>query len=193
MRVAHIKVWVGLNGKRGVRVVAGSGEGVDASSREARAAFEEGGRTMNDLAERIRLGERESPTSSPARIHMHVPVASDGQTLGVAKTVLLRTPGGYVVAVIPVESTIDIENVQGLLGECPVCEANDEERSVLFPELVGTEVPSFGSQHGVRTLVDIHLASNPIVELTDNQGKPFAMLFEDFDLFENPIRGLISR
>ncbi|MFO0948200.1 MAG: YbaK/EbsC family protein [Planctomycetota bacterium] len=148
---------------------------------------------MNELAERVRTGEKESPASSPARIHMNVPVAGDGQTHGIAKTVLLRTPGGYVIAVIPMESTIDIANVEGVLGECPVCEASDEERSVLFPELVGVEVPAFGSQYGVRTLVDIHLAANPIVEITDNQGKPFAMLFEDFDLFENPIRGLISR
>lgn len=119
---------------------------------------------------------------------LHVPRSQ------VAKTVLLRSDDGYVIAIVPSTRHVDCEAVRALLGARNVELATESDAAVLFPDFELGVVPPFGSQYGLRTVVDVRLAA---CELVVFEGGPHTdsvcMAFQDFDLIEMPIAGIISK
>ena len=78
----------------------------------------------------------------------------------VAKTVLLRTSHGHVLAVLPATHAVDLEQLRRDLGEERVELAPEEEMDRLFPDCERGAIPPFGSVYHLPTLVDESLAED---------------------------------
>jgi Ala-tRNA(Pro) deacylase len=78
---------------------------------------------------------------------LHVP----GKLL--AKSVLLRGPGGYLLAVVPATHRVDLGAVSALVGG-PVCLAQAGEIAEVFRDCEWGALTPFGSLYGVPTLLD---------------------------------------
>jgi Ala-tRNA(Pro) deacylase len=77
----------------------------------------------------------------------HVPGGS------LAKGVVLRWNGSYLLAVVPASSHVNLDNVRKLVGE-NVELATEAEASMLFPDCETGAVPIFGAPYRVACLVD---------------------------------------
>jgi len=95
---------------------------------------------------------RHGKTSSSAMTALasHVP----GNEL--AKGVVLRWNGGYLLAVVPATSHVDLDSVRRLVGE-QVELASEDEASTLFPDCDTGAVPIFGAPYRVACVVDERL------------------------------------
>ena len=80
----------------------------------------------------------------------HVPGGS------LAKGVVLRWDGGYVLVVVPASRHVDLDKVGEILGE-RVELATEEEASALFPDCDEGAVPIFGEPYRVACVVDDRL------------------------------------
>ena len=72
----------------------------------------------------------------------------------VAKTVLLRIGEAHVVAVVPATHVIELPKVKQAIGASSASLAREEECGEHFPDCELGAMPPFGSQYGMRTLVD---------------------------------------
>lgn len=112
----------------------------------------------------------------------------------VAKTVLVRTADGFVIAIVPSMLQVDLDQLGSLLGATLVQLANEEEMMRLFPDVECGVVPPFGDGYGLRTVVDIHLMSGDFVVFEgQNHREAIQMSIEDFMGMEQPIVGRIAR
>lgn len=111
----------------------------------------------------------------------------------VAKSVLLRTELGYVVAVVPADHCVDLERVRHCLGDEWVEIASEPEMRQLFPDCEVGAMPPFGSVYHLRTLVDDALAlDEEIVFEGQNHAEAIRMTYRDYEELEHPIRGQFS-
>jgi Ala-tRNA(Pro) deacylase len=113
----------------------------------------------------------------------------------VAKTVLLRADGDtYVVAVLPANRTIDFERASLLLGDSKVELATEVEISQHCPDCEFGALPPFGSQYGMKTLVDESLAEDEKIVFEGNtHHEAFRLSFVDFQRIEEPLLGSFTR
>jgi Ala-tRNA(Pro) deacylase len=77
----------------------------------------------------------------------HVPGAS------LAKGVVLKWDGSYLLAVVPATQHVDLEKVGKIVGE-QVQLATEEEASALFPDCDTGAVPIFGAPYRVACVID---------------------------------------
>src|SRR3954464_6233147 len=70
----------------------------------------------------------------------------------VAKTVLLRTDQGYLLAVLPATHQIDLPRLRQELSAGRVELASEEEMDQLFPDCERGAIPPFGSMYNLPTL-----------------------------------------
>lgn len=70
-----------------------------------------------------------------------------------AKGVVLRWNGSYLLAVVPASSHVNLDSVRKLVGE-NVELATEEEASMLFPDCETGAVPIFGAPYRIACLVD---------------------------------------
>ena len=80
----------------------------------------------------------------------HVPGGS------LAKGVVLKWDGSYLLAVVPASRHVDLDEIGRIIGE-PVELASENEASSLFPDCDTGAVPIFGSPYRVACLVDERL------------------------------------
>ena len=80
----------------------------------------------------------------------HVPGGS------LAKGVVLKWDGSYLLAVLPASRHVDLDKVGSLIGE-PVELATEDEASALFPDCDTGAVPIFGAPYRVACVVDERL------------------------------------
>ena len=106
-----------------------------------------------------------------------------------AQTELLRTSDGFVVVVLPATHQIDRDSLQLLLGVRLTGPASQEELADVFPGLTPNEIPPFGGEYGIRTVVDVHLARFPSVIFRNGRRGAVRMDYEDFVWLESPITG----
>ncbi len=130
------------------------------------------------------LHHRPSYTAkSMARI-LHVP----GQN--VAKTVLLRVDGKYVIVVLPATQWVDLQRVREILRADKVELATEKEISELFPDCEGGVVPTFGSLYHLPTLVDKAICEDEEIFFeSQNHHEAIRMKFRDYQDFEHPRLG----
>lgn len=129
----------------------------------------------------------ETMTASRLAEALHVPGDQ------VAKTVLLRANGGYVIAVVPSTRYVDCEKVSGLLGTMRVMLATEADAAMLFPDVELGVVPPFGSQYGLRTIVDVHLAAcETIVFEGPTHHQAIKMSYSDYQMLESPLEAMIA-
>ena len=95
---------------------------------------------------------RHSKTGSSAMTAeaSHVP----GNAL--AKGVVLKWDGSYLLAVLPASRHVDLDKVRELVGEKVVL-ATEDEASSLFPDCDTGAVPIFGEPYRVACVVDERL------------------------------------
>lgn len=108
----------------------------------------------------------------------------------VAKTVLLRADHGfaYVVAVLPADKTIDFEKVSAALGGSNIELATELEIKDRCPDCEIGVLPPFGSQYGMRTLVETSLAQDEFITFEANSHhEAIRMRYEDFHDIEEPL------
>jgi Ala-tRNA(Pro) deacylase len=112
---------------------------------------------------------------------LHVP----GQN--VAKCVLLRDGAGdYVVAVLSANHTIDFELTSQVV-DGRVSLAHEDEISRRFPDCDYGILMPFGSQYGLRTIVDSELAAaEEIVFEGNTYREAIRMRFDEFRRIERP-------
>ena len=112
----------------------------------------------------------------------------------VAKTVLLRVDGAYVIAVLQATHQIDFDKLRAVLGADDVVMVHEEEFAELFPDCEVGPPPPFGSLYKMRTVVDDSLAQDRwIVFKGATNEEAIQMYYDDYAQFEQPIVAAYSR
>ncbi len=135
-----------------------------------------------------RLPHRTAYTANRIAQLLHVP----GKEM--AKTVLVRTDHGYVLAVLPATHNVDLEELGREIGE-PECNlATEQEMDIVFPDCARGAIPPFGSPYRVRTVVDETLTADKcIVFEGQNHEEAIRMAFRDYATVEHPRIGHFAR
>jgi Ala-tRNA(Pro) deacylase len=108
----------------------------------------------------------------------------------VAKTVLLRADGGekFVVAVLPANKRIDLDQASKLLGGRKLELATESEVGKHCPDCEFGALPPFGSRYGMETIVDSNLAEDEeIVFESNTHEEAIRMRFDEFRQLEQPL------
>jgi Ala-tRNA(Pro) deacylase len=120
--------------------------------------------------------------------HMAHAVHVQGQK--VAKTVLLRANHGYryVAAVVPATRRIDFEVASASFGHSELSLASEAEVSEVCSDCEAGIMLPFGSQYGVKTLVDSSLEGEEDIVFEGNRHQEsIRMKFADFCRLESPL------
>jgi Ala-tRNA(Pro) deacylase len=105
----------------------------------------------------------------------------------VAKTVLLRVDGKYMLAVLPAPKMVDLEQTCRALHAQRAELVSEEEFKRIFPDCEIGAIPPFGSQYDLPTLVDEALAQDEMIVFTGNtHDEAFRIKFTDYQRLENP-------
>jgi Ala-tRNA(Pro) deacylase len=105
----------------------------------------------------------------------------------VAKSVLLRSPPNFLLAVLPASYRIDLPKLRKQLGVRNLELANETEVSERFPEYEVGALPPFGSQFGVPSVVDRSLTDKEeIVFDAGSHTQAVRMPYADFERLEQP-------
>ncbi|QDU59627.1 Proline--tRNA ligase [Planctomycetes bacterium Pan216] len=105
----------------------------------------------------------------------------------IAKTVLLRVDGVYVVAILRATHYVDLEEVRIAMAARDVHLATEAEFHKLFPDCEFGAVPPFGSLYGLHTLVDEALAFDKDLYFEGNRhDEAIHMYYADFARLEAP-------
>jgi Ala-tRNA(Pro) deacylase len=108
----------------------------------------------------------------------------------VAKSVLLRCDGEYVLALLPATHTVDLHGVQEMLGCDHVALATEGECGSHFSDCELGALPPFGSEYGMRTIMDRSLlADDEIVFEGNTHREAIRMQTGDFRRLEQPTVG----
>lgn len=108
----------------------------------------------------------------------------------VAKTVLLRADHGflYIVAVLPATKTVDFDKVSAAFGGAQIDLATELEIKERCPDCEIGALPPFGSEYGMKTLVERSLTNDEeIVFEGNNHHEAIRMRYEDFQRIEEPL------
>jgi Ala-tRNA(Pro) deacylase len=139
---------------------------------------------MNRHVSFERLHHRPQYTANRVAQALHVP----GREM--AKTVILRTSDGYMMAVLPATHRVNLERMREELGERDLDFASEAEMDRLFPDCERGAMPPFGSLYNLPTMVDETLAEDDdIVFEAQNHEEAFRMKFRDYEEVEQPRHG----
>ncbi len=146
----------------------------------------------------MRLDEFLTKHQVPFRRMKHMPVYTANRIAQVlhipgnemAKSVLVRTQHGYVLAVVPATHCVDLERLRQSLGESEIELASEDEIEQLFPDCERGAIPPFGSLYHLMTMVDQSLAKDKEIffEGQDHE-EALCMTFDDFATIEHPRMG----
>jgi Ala-tRNA(Pro) deacylase len=111
----------------------------------------------------------------------------------VAKTVLVRGPEGYILAVLPATHQLDTEALEKALGG-PVQIAKDEEIASVFRDCEWGVVEPFGKLYGgLPTIIDDSLTPDTwVIFEAHTHAEAIKMRCADFERLEQPRRLPIS-
>ncbi len=80
-----------------------------------------------------------------------------------AKTVLVHTPYGYAMAVLPADCKVDLDEFAGATSSHPVRLATEEEVRERFPDSEVGAFPPFGPLFGLPVYMDTRLADETFI------------------------------
>lgn len=105
----------------------------------------------------------------------------------VAKTVLLKTGNGPLLAVLPATHHIDLEQLREDLGDPQIALAGEEDMDRLFPDCERGALPPFGSLYQLPTLMDDSLddGESIVFEGPDHE-QAIRMSLQDYEALEHP-------
>jgi Ala-tRNA(Pro) deacylase len=87
-----------------------------------------------------------------------------------AKVLIVKERDGFVMAVLPAATQVDLDRLKGLIGHGDVRLATIEEIRAVAPDCMPGAIPPFGELYGLRTFVDQQLLTMP--EVTAPAGDP---------------------
>ena len=112
----------------------------------------------------------------------------------VAKPVILKADGNYVMAVIPATYRIDLNKAREAFHVRALELAPEMDFGRLFPDCERGARPPFGSQYGMPTVVDEALTRDEQIVFEGNSHREaYRMSFEEFDELERPRVADIAR
>jgi Ala-tRNA(Pro) deacylase len=107
----------------------------------------------------------------------------------VAKGVLVRSAGTYLLAVLPATSRIDLERLAQVLDSRDVAIATEDEVARIFGDCELGALPPFGRLYGLTTLVDTSLAGGAEIVFVGNaRHEGMRMRYRDYEILEAPTR-----
>lgn len=107
----------------------------------------------------------------------------------VAKGVLVRVEGTYVLAVLPATSRIDLARLGAVLSAREVEIASEDEVERVFGNCERGALPPFGRLYGLTTLVDTSLGGgSEIVFVGNSRHEGLRMRYRDYETLAAPIR-----
>jgi Ala-tRNA(Pro) deacylase len=80
-----------------------------------------------------------------------------------AKTVILRSPDGFTMAVLPADCKIDVKALAMILQIDHLRLATEEEIRELFPDSEVGAMPPFSVLFGIPVYLDVRLAEEPYI------------------------------
>jgi Ala-tRNA(Pro) deacylase len=112
----------------------------------------------------------------------------------VAKAVVLKADGTFVMAVVPGPSHVDIEKFRRLSGARSVALATESELLALFPGCEVGGMPPFGNLWSIPVWVDEGLAADPsIVFNAGSHREAMRMEYADFERLSGARRAAFAR
>ncbi|SHG17781.1 Ala-tRNA(Pro) deacylase [Microbulbifer donghaiensis] len=122
------------------------------------------------------------PHSHTSRESAHAAHVREDQ---VAKAILLKDDEGYVMAVIPASSSLDMRAVHEETGRNHLEMVTEDELGRVFPDCELGALPPLGQAYGIATLLDSSLSRCDTVyfeagdheELVEMDGSRFTRLF----------------
>jgi Ala-tRNA(Pro) deacylase len=106
----------------------------------------------------------------------------------VAKSVLLRSPHGFLLAVLPASRHIDTDRLAEAL-DGPVRLASDDEIADVFLDCARGVVPPFGLRYGLGTILDDSIDPEDWIIFESNTNvEAIRMRCRDFERLELPRR-----
>ena len=137
------------------------------------------------LGQRGRAFEVLEHPSTFSALEMAHAVHSPGHE--VAKSVVLKADGAYVLAVLPATRQVDLAKARAALqaGALGLADEGDFER--LFPDCERGALPPFGSRYGLKTLVDESLTRDERIIFEGNTlHEAIRMSYRDYADLERP-------
>jgi len=111
----------------------------------------------------------------------------------VAKTVLLRAGGEFVVALVPANNRVNLDRAAELLGADSVELASEAEITAHCSDCELGALPPFGSRYGMKTIVDEGLARDEqIVFESNTHDEAIRMQFDEYRRLEEPLIGAFA-
>jgi Ala-tRNA(Pro) deacylase len=83
----------------------------------------------------------------------------------VAKVLIVKERDGYVMAVIPASTELDLDRLKGLIGHGEIRLATVDEVGAVVPDCMPGAIPPFGALYGLRSFVDASLLAAPEVTM----------------------------
>lgn len=123
----------------------------------------------------------EAYTAQEVAAAMHV----KGQEL--AKAVMVKTDGSFVMTVLPASGRIDFQKLKEFLGKKDVRLASEDEFKGLFPDCETGAEPPFGNLYNVDTVVDASLTHDE--DIYFNAGSHYEALemrYRDYEELVKP-------
>ena len=105
----------------------------------------------------------------------------------VAKVVIVRAGGEYLMAVLPSHHQLDLIRLARVVGVPRVLLAEEREMKTLFPDCQVGAMPPLGRLYGLRVYVDASLAREPDIFFpAGSHYEAVKMRYEDFERLVHP-------
>lgn len=111
----------------------------------------------------------------------------------VAKSVILRGPNGYLLAVLPATHYVDTELLAAAFGG-PVRIATSQEVAEIFQGCEWGCVPPFGTLYGLPAILDASVKpADDLLWEGDSHAETIRMTCRDYEQLERPVRLAFAR
>jgi Ala-tRNA(Pro) deacylase len=112
----------------------------------------------------------------------------------VAKTVVVKVDGKPCLAVLQATRAVDLRLLRRMFSATIVELASEVELRALFPDCEIGAIPPFGSQYGLKTLVDESLMLDEYIVFEGNtHEEAICMRYFDYEQLEHPTVAAFSR
>jgi Ala-tRNA(Pro) deacylase len=116
-----------------------------------------------------------------------VAAASHVSGKAVAKVVMVKTRGGFAMAVLPAACRVAVQRLRDLLGDPAASLASESEFSNLFPDCEAGAMPPFGNLYGIPVFADDELADRERITFeAGNHHEVVSMRYADFARLVQP-------
>ncbi len=125
---------------------------------------------------------------APAFTAREVSEAENVSSRKIAKTVVLVADGAFVMAVLPADSIVDIQELRRALGATHLRLATEVEIGQLFPDCELGAMPPFGNLYGLPVYAEVSLAQQHTIAFNAGTHRDVVyMNFSDFRRAVNPV------